>query len=702
MVRQRWMTLAVAVFVTLLLSETLARADAAIDKRKIIVQRAAMLGAFRGQQIAEATGDLILEADQIATGIIFFYDQPVKVGLSNIDWSGSAIKHQNWRTRLNCFGYLETLAAAWRKTHDERYPKAARAYIEDWMNHGGSYETGDALRPGDTTLDIARRLGNDEQTGWSGTLPAFLDSKAFDDAFLDRMLASISSQAAYLQHHLAGWGNWRIVQVDTLVFISLRFPFLPNAQEIFDAGIDEISKALPSQFLPDGVHIERTPGYHQWMTRIALDYYRLAKIFPQTRIPLDSARLARGQDYIAQSALSGINDFRSTLRDTDPAPALEKRRQVLQMLYPRKPVKLPPLEQVFPDAGQIYVRSAWKPKADYLSFDCSSWGGDHSHLSRLSLSFRSGGRLLVADPGSITYEASDPFGPYGKSTPAHSTLNINGGNQSEAAARVLRTEFTPDTVFLYGRYDGSYWTGNFTWGWTPARGTGSCGLHRRIIFWVRGEYLIVLDEMLTDPANIINNVWQMGPMDSWKTDPATFSWWSGNADTNLFLRMVSVPDRTEMKCFEGSKEPQAGWVGHNGRDGLPAPQILFSYPSVKYNAHPINSAVLLVPFKGDKIPDYRVVDVQGSMEKYYHTVVLRLPDGSQDLISWTRYLELPAKTLSGDHPVSTDAPFLWFRTDPRGRPVKTFVLDGSYVKLDGRKIFSSATQKAQLVKIPAH
>ena len=692
-----------AVLAALLVGQVLAQATpgtprtAALDtaaKRKVIAQRAAMLKGFVGQTIPDPTPAIMEQADKIAAGTIFFYDRdPVQVGLKDIDWSGGHIKHQEWPAQLNRFFHLHPLAAAWQKTHDEKYALAARAYIEDWMNHGGSYETDQTFRPGDSTLNMSIRLGTSEHSGWGGVLSVFLDSQAFDDPFVERILASISSQARQLARNLSDRGNWRISELDALVFTAVRFPFLNNSDDLRRIGIQGMQNALASQFLPDGVHVERTPSYHAWMAEVALSYFKLARLLPEADAKVDPAVVARAFDYGAQSLPSGFND--SDFRQDDPArpEGLAERARARAVLFPGRAQKLPPLEQVFPDAGQVFVRSSWKPAGDYLAFDASSWGGPHMHLSRMGVTFRAGGRLLVADPGILNYEMSDPFAGYGKSTPAHSTLNLNGWNQVDVDGRLVRTVFTPEVAFIQGEYAGGYWPGQFTWGFYQGRGRGISARHQRVVFWVRGEYILVVDEMDAELGSQVVNSWQMAPMSGWKSDPATLSWWSTNKDTNLLVRMALPPSGTEMKCYEGSLNPRRGWVGLSGHDAQKAPQVEFQYPS----AYTVASAVLLAPFKGETRPDYQSPKALQIQAGYARNLQLTLPDGSSDRFSWGWKFEIPVE--QGD--ITSDARFVWLRRDRAGKPLKCFVIDGSYLRQNGKEVFAEKSRKTRFVRLGA-
>ena len=80
-----------------------------MDKRRaIILEQAARLKDFPGQQTPKATPQVLDQANQIVEGTVFFYERtPVKVGLKDIDWTGSHIKHQEWPAQLNRFFHLD-------------------------------------------------------------------------------------------------------------------------------------------------------------------------------------------------------------------------------------------------------------------------------------------------------------------------------------------------------------------------------------------------------------------------------------------------------------------------------------------------------------------------------------------------------------------------------------------------------------------
>jgi len=664
--------------------------------RQVIAERAVALAGFPGQKLPEATPQLLARAEKIAGGTIFFYGRKeVQIGLRGIDWTGSHVKHQEWPAQLNRFFHLPPLAAAYRKTGDERFAQAARSYIADWIEGHPGYDTTQRFMPGDSGLNMSIRLGTSHSAGWGGTIPAFLVSSTFDDALLKRIADCMSVQAAFLADHLTPWGNWRISELDALVFTALRFPFLSDPADLLDRGIKGMRNALATQFLRDGVHIERCPGYHEWMADVLADYCDLARRFPEADAKADTGALLRALDYSAHDELFGVNDSRAPHRDPDVLRHAEHRKAVLARLFPAiEGPDDPPLQQVFADAGHVFVRSGWEPGAEYLAFDASTWGGGHGHLSRLSFVFRSGGRALVADPGILNYEMSDPFGPYGKATRAHSTLSLNGWNQSEADADLLRTELTDDIALVHARYSGGYWEGEYGWSFADGHGRGLFGVHERLLFWVKGEYLLVLDGMVTDSGATIHNCWQMGPMEAWTAEADSLSWWSRNPDINALVKCIPFVQGTEMECFEGSREPMRGWAGEHGDDAVPAPLVEFRYPSGTSGDSP--SAILIAPFTGGGPPTYVARRTSLAGWGRLRHLELALLSGATDLITWTKDLSSPVEYGS---PMVSDAPFVWLRLDAAGKPSKCFLLDGSYLELQARRLYDAARRETKLLSL---
>jgi hypothetical protein len=570
---------------------------------------------------------------------------------------------------------LGPLTAAFRATGERAYPEAARDYIDDWI---ARFDLEDITLRGNTCMDIGIRLGTHGFGGWAPALALFMDQPSWDDAFVERMLASMERQAHILWRRgipSRNWGNHRIFGLDGLLHACLRLPFMADTEAMLKTCRNGLRNAM-KQFLPDGVHIEETLGYHQHMTDTFLYLQKLDTAFPEAGLKIPVDKLLGAVDYLLHTLPAGLNDTAAERLDQDHAAVWETARRWRAQLTGRTdPGWTPPRDAVFPNAGLAFARSSWEPGADYLAFDAAPYSGAHAHLARLGLVFRTGGRLWLADPGTFDYEMSNPFAIYGRSTAAHSTLNVNGLNQGLGDARLLAGELASDHVLLHGVYPGGYWNGVYTWGFQKGLGQGTHGIHERIVLWIRGEYLLILDALMGEPGLPVETVWQMAPVKGWRKDEKALSWDSEGEAPNFHVRALLQPKGASMTVHQGQKEPLRGWYcDAYGTGFTPSPQIVFRYPLD--NAF---HATLAMPLAGGARPPETHERPFGSGR----CLELRRPDGSMDRLLIASSLCAPLDELEG---IETDSSLAWLRVAPDGRLMTHVKLGGSYFRYQGSKI----------------
>jgi len=436
-------------------------------------------------------------------------------------------------------------------------------------------------------------------------------------------------------------------------------------------AVDGLHRAFERQFLGDGAHLERTLQYHRHMTATFVYLARLGRAVPEADAGIPAERLLPALDYLAHNLSAGINDDSAERTDQDHSADWDTLRLWREQLTVRSdPEWRPARDAVFPEAGQAFARSSWETGADYLAFDAAPYSGAHAHLARLGLVFRSGARLWLADPGMFDYEMSNPFAVYGRSTPAHCTLNLNGLNQGIGDARLIQSVIDEDVVFLRGAYKGGYWSGTYEWSFNGGFGPGAYGHHERMVLWIRGEYLLIFDAMMCDAGHTIENVWQLAPVHDWEHDPATLAWRSRGEPVNFHLQMVMAPPGVGMTVHQGQREPLRGWFCETYSTGFtPAPQVVYRYPGGRNAFY----GVLAMPLPGGAAPPV----VRQSAGAWGRGLELAWADGRTDCIGLSSCLGAP---LSTDSPFETDSPLVWLRLAPDGTPVRHFALDGTYVR----------------------
>lgn len=615
-------------------------------------------------------------ADEAVAGRLFFRffgAQITTVGRAHIDWSGAHHAHQEWPAQLNRFFQLPALAAAFRETNDPRYAEAARDYVADWLRaHPTRLDW--TIAPYDNTLNLTIRL----QLWWSA-LPVCFEAAVFDDAGVDALVESSAAQLAYLQTHLSTVGNWRIAQAEGFMVCGLVLAHRPEAEAWRRLAVDMLNDAFHRQVLPDGAHSERNPGYHEWMTAVFTRYWRLGRQRPELGLAMEAETIAHMHDYaLATKRPNGAyNSFHDcTGAYTGPRPEKWDAARRAFRLEAGLPDVPPPPCQYFPDAGQACLRSDWNEDAVYVTFDATQWGGGHCHLSRNAVQLHAFGRSLLVDPGVLNYDARDPLMAYGRSTRAHSTLNLNGWNQSPANPSRLRYASLPGYDCVGSRYSNGYWPGRYHWYFDQGFGHGVWSEHQRLVLWVHERCVVVLDRLCrgeeAGPAHPPRSVslesnWQLAPGQV-TVEPERWRAYTRYDDANLLLLFPLRMDGMRLSVHEGEKDPLRGWLA----GPTPAPQVNLTWPVMEYRYADL--VTVLIPYRGRTPPEVGMTAVPPDRQGLGR-VTLTWPDATTDEVIWTPWVEY----MIGQQPdIQTDAALVHLQKDGAGRLTRGFVLDGTY------------------------
>ena len=595
-----------------------------------------------------------------------------QVGRAQIDWSGPQQVHQEWQAQLNRFFHIPSLAAAYLATGEERFAEAARDFIADWMRAHPARENWETA-PYDNTLNLSIRV-----IEWVMTLADFLPSPAFSDEFVGEMLDSIRAQLDFLGGHLAPAANWRIAHADSLLMASIALPMLPEAEGWRDLAVRVLNDAFQRQVLPDGAHCERTPGYHHWMTNVFERYWQLARALPELGLCMRVEPIARMHDYAL--ATTTPNGSTTGLHDCDArfTGAYDPTVADARAAFRRKaglPEALPPASQFFPDAGQAFFRDRWDEDAVYVTFDATTWGGAHCHLSRNAVQVHAYGRGLLVDPGTLTYEVSDPKMASGKATRAHNTLNLNGWNQSDADPTGTRCVSLPGYDLACSRYEGGYWPGTYHWGFYGGHGPGLYGAHFRTLLWIHDRCVVVLDHFAwaNDPEPpVLESNWQLtdGP---YAMDAGARRVVTQHPDANLLLLFPIVMPGMTLSVHEGEHDPERGWLPGDG-GYTAAPQITLAAPMAASACAQL--ATVLIPFRGAQ-PPALTIETGEYRDNAPLSLRLRWADGHTDEIIATPRL---ATAIDAHEEIVTDAALVHLHKDADGKLVRGLVVDGTYLR----------------------
>lgn len=594
------------------------------------------------------------------------------VGRSNIDWAGKHHNHQEWQAQLNRFFILPVLAAEYKETGEEMYAETARDFLSDWLKVHPPIDNWQTASY-DNTLNLAVRTQM-----WVTTLAVFLDSPAFTDELVDLMITSITAQYRFLMNHFSIHGNWRIAQAHSMLYSSILLEGHVPATVWRKRAAHILNDAFFRQVLPDGCHEERNPGYHSWMNRVFDSLWRLSRSRPDLGLRMDAGKIARMHDY--SLAVLAPNGGTNGMHDCG-IPVNKKRTpdfgKARKAFYAEAgfPDAMPPLSHWFPDAGQALLRDSWDEDATYVTFDATVWGGGHCHLSRNSVQFMPFGKPLLIDPGSLTYEKSDPKSTHGKSTRAHNTINLNGMNQISANPD-SRFASAPGYDFVESLYDAGYWPGEYLWHFNDGHGQGVFGEHHRAMLWARSKAVFIIDHLYhtgTDSKPDLESNWQFANVPV-KLDAENSRAVTENQDVNMILLFAQHPTEALFTMHRGEDNPPRGWLPGQG-EYVAAPQICLNLP--KRDNWVTHLATVLIPFKGPEAPGVRIAESISPDEKGYGLIRLEWDNGDQDELWWKPKIN---SALDDVGPFVTDGAMVYLHRPAGKAPCHGLAVDASFIE----------------------
>lgn len=253
--------------------------------------------------------------------------------------------------------------------------------------------------------------------------------------------------ASRLERHLLG--NHLFSNAKALVFVGCYFDG-DEASGWLRLGMQILENEVPEQILADGGHFERSTMYHALAYEDMLDLVNLATAYPERLEPwrvslsswpviirkmggwLDAMSHPDGEIAFFNDAAIGVSASPSKLF------TYAGRLGLTPAVADEKVVRLDP-------SGYIRVALG----SAVLLIDAAPVGPDylpaHAHADTLSFEFSLFGQRVVVNSGTSCY-GPGPVRKWERSTPAHSTLEIDGKNSSEVWAnfRVARRAYPLD------------------------------------------------------------------------------------------------------------------------------------------------------------------------------------------------------------------------------------------------------------------
>lgn len=254
-----------------------------------------------------------------------------------------------------------------------------------------------------------------------------LAERRLDAALVDPLVRSISRQMRHLGRNLETdiGGNHLVKNIKALLWAAACFQGDP-AERWRRLGTRLLERELDVQLLPDGMHYERSPSYHQ---QVFADLLECRHVLPESslRTRLD-AQLERMAVVIAELAHPDggpalFNDAGLTM-----APAAADCLAAFGGLG----FAVPSPSEAFalPDGGYFGLRTS----DGVFIADAGPVGPDdlpaHAHADVGSFELSVAGKRLIVDQGVFEYNSGSRRDD-SRSTACHNTLSVDGADQAE-------------------------------------------------------------------------------------------------------------------------------------------------------------------------------------------------------------------------------------------------------------------------------
>ena len=319
-----------------------------------------------------------------------------------------------------------------------------------------------------------------------------------------------------------------VAETSGIGFAALVYPEWKDSEQLLALALRRSSWMLHTRFLPDGCHVDgSTRSQHEEFTHL-WRFYRFGKLGGVQFAPEFEAQMERALEafiYLSQPdyALPALGDCDSA--EVSAAEMCARGVEVfdrgdLRYIASEGREGEPPKEtsHAFPYAGYYLMRDCWRRDAQYLLFDTGRLFGDN-----LSFLLYAHGRRLIAAPG------------------------IEGAGKGvgmEKSAYVpdpdTRWMSTASFDFAEGWYKGSYGVDGDD---EAVRDL----VHKRSIFYVRGEYFILHNLVLGEGEHRLEQNFHLAPGCAERSEGGIVR----TMDPNSGNVVIAPTDATELEVMLG-------------------------------------------------------------------------------------------------------------------------------------------------------
>ena len=416
---------------------------------------------------------------------------------------------REWAWLSNRHSQISHVLSIYFETGNPKYARYMDLFLRDFIIKSMPYPGVKSSTSVWRGLEVAARA-----KVWSRIFYGLLNSEYISPATQLLMLSSLPDHAHYNRNFHAG-SNWLTMEISALATVATNFPEYKKSEEWLAYSIETMIESMKEQVYPDGVQAELTSHYHI----VSLSNFELFKRIcdhANRQLPdyyLKTLELM--QNYLAQTVRPNGTGILNNDGDLDynrnrilDAAATYNRHDWEFIASNGQSGKAPEKgpSYFFPWAGQLVSRSGFDADAHWSFFDVGPWGSGHQHSDKLHISVAAYGRDLLVDAGRFAYtgEVAEKFRGYARGSQGHNVLLIDGKGQ-EPGPRKTEEPLSEKHRLITGEYD-------YAWGAFSKfiDMEGEC-THTRRLYYDRGNFWVVVDEVATDRPRKVEALWHWHP-----------------------------------------------------------------------------------------------------------------------------------------------------------------------------------------------
>ncbi len=536
------------------------------------------------KDIPKASNRRVSEADSSLMDTYTFQNVAGRVPRlpdGHLKWSHNGPENDiEWAWALNRHYPVSGLLSAWFETGNPEYASYIDQFTKDWIIQSWPYpgvKSNTAMWRG---LEVSFRVKM-----WSQVFYGLMNTKYLSPATKLLILSSLPDHAHYARQYHAQ-NNWLTMEISGLATVATSWPEFKQSKDWLTYAINTMTESMKGQVYPDGAQTELTSDYHTTALHNFVLFKKLCEAAGKQLPPFYNETLEKMYNYLAVTIrpdgfgiLNNDADLRNN-RDLLMKAAETYKRDDWKYIITggssgNAPEKGPSF--MLPWAGQLISRSGYDPNAHWSFFDIGPWGSGHQHNDKLHLSVVAYGKDLLIDCGRFAYrgEVADKFRKYATGSQSHNVLLIDGKGQGQGPLETTTPSLNQD-YRITGLKD-SVAKENYDW----ATGSfsnfrdleGKCK-HTRTVYYSRGNFWVVVDQVATDRPREIEALWHWHPDCVVQIDGNKVV--TNNEKGNLQIIPVNGPN-WQISMVKGQEKPEIqGWYSREYNQYVPSPTSVYT------------------------------------------------------------------------------------------------------------------------------